>query len=209
MINTDLIRKKFIKWSKLGIFNTANKIILQQYIKKYKYRSLFIDSTNIINFSGKLDFGYNIKNKNKKSIKVSALVDSNKIPHILDISKGSIHDAKLMENIITNKLKANKMPLNIIGDKGYIKNCEYINTIKDAYNITLITPQRNNAVTKITIMEDHQQLLKERSKVEHFFSYLKKGYKRISCINDKKLETYYNFLYIAVSLISLKIIIKL
>ena len=80
LINTDLIRKKFIKWSKLGIFNTANKIILQQYIKKYKYRSLFIDSTNIINFSGKLDFGYNIKNKNKKSIKVSALVDSNKVP---------------------------------------------------------------------------------------------------------------------------------
>ena len=111
-----------------------------------------------------------------------------------------------MENIITNKLKANKTPLNIIG---YIKNCVYINTIKDTYNITLITPQRNNAVTKITIMEDHQQLLKERSKVEHFFSYLKKGYKRISCINDTKLETYYNFLYIAVSLISLKIIIKL
>jgi hypothetical protein len=34
-------------------------------------------------------------------------------------------------------------------------------------------------------MEDYQQLLKERS--------FKKGYKIISCINDKKLETYYNF----------------
>ena len=61
------------------------------------------------------------------------------VPHILDISKRSIHDAKLMENIITNKLKENKMPLNIIGDKGYIKNCEYINTIKDAYNINHTT----------------------------------------------------------------------
>ena len=39
-------------------------------------------------------------------------------------------------------------------------------------HIILITPQRNNAVTKITIMEDHQQLLKERSKGEHFFSKL-------------------------------------
>ena len=47
-----------------------------------------------------MDFGYNIKIKNKKSIKVSALVDHNKIPHIIDVSKGSIHDAKIMEQLI-------------------------------------------------------------------------------------------------------------
>ena len=29
------------------------------------------DSTNIANFTGKLDFGYNIKIKNKRSIKIS------------------------------------------------------------------------------------------------------------------------------------------
>jgi len=38
------------------------------------------DSTNIVNFSDCLDFGYN--NKNKRSIKISALVDNNKVPDL-------------------------------------------------------------------------------------------------------------------------------
>ena len=62
-INTDLIRKKYIKWVKLGIFTNANNIILKQYTKKHKYNSLFNDSTNIVNLSGCLNFGFNIKNK--------------------------------------------------------------------------------------------------------------------------------------------------
>ena len=32
-IKTDLIRKKFIKWSKLNIFTKANSIIMKQYKK--------------------------------------------------------------------------------------------------------------------------------------------------------------------------------
>ena len=43
-INVDLIRKKYIKWIKLGVFSKANNIILYQYKKKHKYKSLFIDS---------------------------------------------------------------------------------------------------------------------------------------------------------------------
>jgi hypothetical protein len=206
-INTDFIRKKYIKWVKLGIFTTANNIILKQYNKKHKYSSLFIDSTNIVNFSGCLNFGYNIKNKNKKSIKVSVLVDNNRVPHIIDISKGSIHDAKIMENIINSKLKDNKTPFNLVADKGYIKNDNYINNIKNDNYITLITPLRVNS--KKEINNNNNILLKERSKVEHFFSLLKRGYKRISIINDKTLINYNNFLNIAISLISLKIIIRL
>ena len=74
-----------------------------------KYHKL-IDSTNITNFSRCLNFRYNIKIKNKKSLKISALVDHNKVPYILDISKGSVHDAKIMENIITvNFIKSLQM----------------------------------------------------------------------------------------------------
>jgi len=208
-INTDLIRKKYNKWVNLGIFTKANNIILNQYNKYNTYNSLFIDSTNIINFSGSLDFGYNIKNKNKKSIKISALIDHNKIPHLIDISKGSIHDAKIMESIITNKLNNNKKLLNLVADKGYIKNEQYIKTLKDNNNITLITPLRINSKNNNIINNDHNLLLKERYKVENFFSLLKKGYKRISIINDKILTNYNGFLNIAMSLITLKIIIKL
>ncbi len=42
-----------------------------------------IDSTNIVEFSGCLNFDYYIKIKNK-------------MPHIIDVSKGSIHDAKII-----------------------------------------------------------------------------------------------------------------
>ena len=97
--NVDFIRKKYNKWVQLGVFTTANQIILKQYKKKYNTTSLYIDSTNIANFCGCLNFGYNIKIKNKKSIKISVLVDHNKIPHIINISKGSIHDAKIMEQL--------------------------------------------------------------------------------------------------------------
>jgi len=208
-MKTDLIRKKYNKWSKLNLFTKTNNIILNQYKKNNKIDSFFIDSTNIVNFSGHLDFGYNIKNKNKKSIKISVLVDHNKIPHLIDISKGSVHDAKIMETIISNKLRYNKKIFNLVGDKGYIKNEQYIDTIKKSNNITLITPLRINSKNKNIISTEIKTLLSERHKVEHFFSLLKRGFKRISIINDKILTNYNGFLNIAVSLISLKIIIKL
>ena len=206
-INTDLIRKKYIKWVKLGIFTNANNIILKQYTKKHKYNSLFIDSTNIVNFSGCLNFGFNIKNKNKQSIKVSVMVDHNKIPHVIDVSKGSIYDAKIMETVINDKITNTKNPYNLVADKGYIKNNNYIENIKKNKNITLITPIRVNS--KKEISNNDKLLLRERFKVEHFFSLLKRGYKRISIINDKTLLSYTSFLNIAISLISLKIIIRL
>ena len=133
-----------------------------------------IDSTNIANFSGCLNFGYNIKIKNKKSLKISALVDHNKVPYILDISKGSVHDAKIMENIINNNFNNNKKKINLVGDKGYIKNENYIKQIKDKYNITLITPLSANSKKKIVINTDNEyensetriNLLKDRFNVE-------------------------------------------
>ena len=172
-LDVDFIRKKYNKWIHLEVFNKANNIILKQYKKKYDCSSLFIDSTNIANFSGCLNFGYNIKIKNKKSLKISALVDRNKVPHILDVSKGSMHDAKIMEDIINNNFNNNKKKINLVGDKGYIKNENYVKRIKDAHNITLITPLRANSKKKIIINTDKDSdnenqkiLLKDRSKVE-------------------------------------------
>ena len=65
MTNTDLIRKKYNKWKSLGFFSQAytirrkTAIIFKQYKHKYrrhKQESLFIDSTNIANFNGSLEF---------------------------------------------------------------------------------------------------------------------------------------------------------
>jgi len=114
-----------------------------------------------------------------------------------------------METLISDKLATNKNLLNLVADKGYIKNQMYIDMIKNTNNITLITPYRVNSKNQKNISNNDKLLLKERYKVEHFFSLLKRGFKRISIINDKILENYNSFLNIAISLISLKIIINL
>jgi hypothetical protein len=47
-------------------------------------------------------------------------------------------------------------------------------TIKDVNNIKLITPLRVNSKTTNVINNFNKSLLKERYKIEHFFSLLKR-----------------------------------
>ena len=81
---------------------------------------------------------------------------------------------KLILEIINNNFNNNKKKINLVGDKGYIKNENYIKQIKDMYNITLITPLRANSKKKIMIntnkeyenSETQINLLEERFNVE-------------------------------------------
>ncbi len=120
-INTDAIRKRYYKWAKLNVFHTAYNVLLKIYKNKYDLSNLFIDSTVIRNANGSLKYGFNNKIKNK-SIKISAIVDENRIPYILKVTPSNPHDSKIMEEIIEGT-QFNK-PINLIGDKGYIKSNE-------------------------------------------------------------------------------------
>jgi len=174
------------------------------YKKKYNITNLYIDSTVIGNLTGSLPFGYNIKIKNKKSIKISAIVDNNKVPHMLHVTPSNPHDVKIMEDLIITNNFDNKS-INLIGDKGYIKSPEYIKNIKNQYNINLVTPLRNNSKNNI-ISDINKKLLSKRVIVENFFCLLKKSYLRINFINDKKLNTYNNYLSIVAGLLIQKVI---
>jgi len=198
---SDAIRKRFNKWCKLGIFINAHNILLKIYKNKYDITNMYIDSTVIKNLNGSLHSGYNIKIKNKKSIKISAIVDNYKIPHVLMVTSSNPHDAKIMENIILENY-FNYKNINLVGDKGYIKSNNYKNTIKEKYNINLITPNRINS--KNTLVSDlEKSLLNKRHVVENFFSLLKRSFLRINFINDKTLINYNNFLSMAASFIIL------
>ena len=63
----------------------------------------------------------------------------------------SIHDAKIMKTQINDNLKNNKKPINLIGDKCYIKGDDYRNNIYNENNevneFPLIIPKKYN--TKI------------------------------------------------------------
>ena len=49
---------------------------------------------------------------------------------MFEIDKGSVHDGKIIEEIIANKFKNNNRQIKIIAYKGYTKNAEYLNMIK-------------------------------------------------------------------------------
>jgi len=59
-----------------------------------------------------------MKIKNKKSIKITALVDDNKIPYVLKVTSSRPHDAKIMESTLRVDENNFDTPVNIIGDKG-------------------------------------------------------------------------------------------
>jgi len=199
-IRIDAVRKRFNKWISLEVFNKAYNSLFKLYKHKYNIKNLYIDSTVIGNSSGSLKFGYNIKIKNKKSIKITAIVDDNKVPHLLKVTPSNPHDSKIMEDIINDNNINNGKTINLIGDKGYIKSTEYINNINKKYNINLITPDRKNTINKKLLTDNHIHL-KKRYIVENFFCLLKKTYKRINIINDKLIDNYYNYLYLIQGLI--------
>ena len=53
----------------------------------------------------------------------------------------------------------------------------------------------------MTLSEENKKLLDKRFVVENFFSLLKRCYLRINIINDKKINTYNNYLAIVAGLL--------
>ena len=55
----------------------------------------------------------------------------------------SIHDVKIMETQINDNFKNNKKPINLIGDKGYIKGDDYRNKIYNENKINEVNEVPN------------------------------------------------------------------
>jgi hypothetical protein len=194
------IRKKHYKYIKMNIYNDAYQKMFKLYKKNMVFKHLFIDSTSIQNINcsdSKVTYG-GLKFKGKKQLKLSAIVDSNKIPLAHVISSPKPHDVTFIEPLI-NELKANKINIKkgclLVGDKGYI--CK-----KDKYkyknrNIRLLTDKRKNQKIQITDKND-LKILKNRVVVEHSFANLKK-YKRTAQLVDQKILNFKTFYIMSVT----------
>ena len=104
----DTIRKKFIKWSKDGIFKTAfdECINLKSVNKDIE---LIIDSTFINNKYGVEDIGLNTDNKKKKASKLSIISDADKfIYSVINIKINKIPDIKIDKRFKINKKNIKK-----------------------------------------------------------------------------------------------------
>ena len=187
------IRKRFYKWRDLGIFKMTYEELFKRYCEKRCFKNLFIDSTIIENSNCGELVGTYYKIKTKKQLKVSVICDSNKVPLSYTITKPSVHDVKQINPLI-KQLKINlKRNTKLIGDKGYIARKKYYSR----RNIRLISPKRKNQKTKTN--KKHKGLLKLRFVVEKLFSDLKRTYKRLKLVCERKLDNFVCFLLMAFS----------
>ena len=195
-IDISTIRKKFYLWRDNDIFKKAFEKMFLLYSKNRTFKQLFIDSTCIQNMNCSSEIcKYYCKIKSKKQIKLSIICDNNNVPVSHEIHNPQIHDSKMIKPLI-KKLEVNlKKNSNLIGDKGYItKQRKYMRKGK---SIKLIVEPRKNQ--KKTMSNKDKKIYKLRYKVEQTFSHLKRSYKRINVVTDRKIINYETFIIMAIT----------
>lgn len=210
------IRKFYNKIIDLGIIDSALDIFQKMYNKKRRFSNLHIDSTSILNKNNSLIAEYYHKMKSKKQIKISSIVDENKIPLSFVVSRGAEADVNVVPALINNlNVDALRKNVFICGDKGYItKNSQYIfngqtrkwrkvtnPSVKklnkeNGIKVTLITPKRKNQKTENTVFE--KKKLSKRHLVENSFCRQKRSFKRIEPLYDRKIEVIKAFYKLAI-----------
>jgi hypothetical protein len=221
----DTIRKKFIKWSKDGIFKKAfyECINLKTVNKNIE---LIIDSTFINNKYGIEDIGLNTDNKKKKASKLSLICDEDKfIYSVINIKINKLPNIKIDKRLKKNKNKKNKKSIGfvhdvktiqssldcinskynfknvtLLGDKGYIDTdgLYYINKKK----VDLVTIKKKNQ--KIKNKNENEKKLKKRIYVENAIGKIKKN-ERIMTRKDHNIVSYMGFVFIGSLINNLKI----
>ena len=185
--------KTHMKWCKLGIYELAFKLSLKlAKFSRGELKNLFIDSSMIKNKQGKDCIGANHYDRYRSATKVNVIVTSTGIPLSINVVKANTHDSTLTAEAV-NCLNVKVIGSRLIADKGYINN-KYKKTILKSHRIKLIYPVRKNQHVKNTVLEIN--LLKRRSIVEHFFSWLK-NYRKIQVRHDKTIMSFEGFIYLA------------
>jgi len=156
----------YIKWSSLGIFESAYKNIIKENLE-YNPTDIKLntDVTCVSNMCGIEKIGINPEYTKKNVTKVAVLNTLNNTPISLNILENKcIHDAyktlnhdktsvqPLLNNILINMNDTGNMTIN--GDKAYISTDAYKYKNK---NVTIITPKREKTLkqTKKEIKKIH------------------------------------------------------
>jgi hypothetical protein len=171
-------KKYFYKLTKYNYIEKIYIDALTDYDNKHKSVIFSIDSQTSKNINGteQVDFGF--KFKNKKSIKSSVIVDSNKVLYSLVNHKSSIHDVTVTEQVV-NKMYVQKSTYHsqyyIAGDKGYVS--ETIKTKLKNDNIVYVVPKKENE--KRNLIEVRKELNKLKKDTDKEIKNIKKGIKKL------------------------------
>lgn len=212
-LNTTLPRSTlyyhFNKFKNNNIFGLFYNFLLYEYFnsskaEKLKYQS--IDSSFIYNKCGLSDqVARNKYAKNKNCLKISVIIDDNKVPISIIVDKGNKHDSVLFEDNINNFLydpntlkykKCHRYKQYFLADSGY--DSKKINEILENKGyIPIICKNKRNNHQKINKFENnyYKNIYKRRIKVENLFSTIKFA-KKLSFMYEKTIKAYKELLFL-------------
>jgi hypothetical protein len=216
----DTLRKKHNEWVKLGIYDYAYKLLLEEYLKKQnkteelKFQS--IDSTFVEDINGSKDAGYNYiykrrKGESSKGIKITSIVTTSGIPISITTDSGNKYDSPLLPNAINNIVtncntykyrNHNRYKQYILADKGYDSKNNF-KILQEKGYIPLIPQNKKNTKNKKLLRKFNKQekkVYKKRNIIENYHSWIKK-FPKIKCLHEHKIEYYKGLLLLGISII--------
>jgi len=179
----DTVRKRFYDWRDKHIFVKVSAKLNRKYKKKIgkkAFKTLYIDSTTILNFNGTKGKYNKHKFNGKKTYNLTVCCDDNRIARTFKFHKSNIHDSKIALKVFKDPKLKNTL---IVGDKGYILNKVITDKLKNKYGIKLITNLRSNMKRKVSLQ--NKKKLKRRIKIENYFAHAKRGFRRLYTIMDR------------------------
>jgi len=207
-IHWNSLYQHFLKLSKHNIFKSLFNKLKNKYINSFivnnNNNNFLLDSTVIYNVNGIDKLGRNKFYKNKKCCKLSLLTDEFGFPLSFYIFKGNLHDNYVFDKHLNDMLVYIPNNKTLLADKAYSN--KYIYNVLDVNNIKHIIPPTKNMKIYNSYCYNKKEYLK-RIKIENVFAHLKQ-FKRIKDRNEKSLNSYKAFLYMALSFLCLKFIYK-
>jgi hypothetical protein len=194
------IYKHYIKLNKINLFKSTYMELLKKYLIRTKnntLKSLYTDTTFIVNKKGINEKARNKYMKNKYCNKVSIITDNKFIPIDIQMFKGNLNDSNILQQQFINIDHFMNNTKYFICDKGYCSS--KIRNILTNKNIVPIIPynKRNtkdkNKIIKLTKIQ--KEKYKKRIKIEHIFSHLKSNHK-IQNRYEKYINNYEGLLYL-------------
>jgi len=188
----------FQRFIKFNIFKTLYLQLRKTYFTNNKTNIQIIDSTFIANKYGKNNIARNAFFKNKNCNKVSILTDINGVPLSVLINSGNVHDNSFIYTHINDISFLNNNKTLLLADKAYEgKNIR--NNLK-IHNYSLMVAKKKNAKS---IYKFNKKIYKKRIIIENTFQKLK-IFRRIQIRYDSLVNTYFGFVFLAISSIIFK-----
>ena len=132
-----------------------------------------------------------------------AIADKSGKPISVYTDSATPHEAKLVEKTLDNRF-VDKLPEVLIGDKAYDSD-KLDQKLLEEYGIILIAPNRKNS--KKTQDGRSLRRYRRRWKVERLFSWIQ-NFRHIRIRDDYYPENYLSMIYMAISIIFLRSIVR-